>query len=285
MAKQTIVAGNKMSVRSGALDQIIKIGSISNNMGILGDTLVSTFKSAIIAMITFFGVLGGALMIGSQGGGFATLFKMPLALVMCLLGALGLALNAFFVNPSQGFQAIVSWKYIMWKLTDSKNGDVVEINPYRFTSLDPSRKTGESIFGKRKRYLAVYKIQGTVSPTSFDEDLTILASLNQMGLQGIERDSIRTTINRIGNPHVQQIPVATNATPAMLEGAKSIKRTVDSLGSIQSLDTLTIVDSPTIGKLRSKCRSAENVFNKGLVVTYRRLSGDDLMDTFKKLFT
>ena len=40
----------------------------------------------------------------------------------------------------------------------------------------------------------------------------------------------------------------------------------------------------TVGKLRSKVRSQENAFNKGLVITYRRLVGDDLMKTVKNYF-
>ena len=75
-------------------------------------------------------------------------------------------------------------------------------------------------------------------------DLEVLAHLNQMALKGLERDSVRTNINRIGSPHIQQIPVATNATPEMLEGAKSLKSTVDSLGSIQSLETIIVIDAP-----------------------------------------
>ncbi|MCC4370518.1 hypothetical protein LMB49_03785 [Limosilactobacillus reuteri] len=285
MAKQTEIAGEKMSLRSGPFDQIFRIGSISNNVGPLGDSLVSTLKSTILGFIALFIVIMVGVIIGGQGGGLGTLFHNPLALVMIVLGSIGIGLNVFFVNPSQGSQAIVSWKYIIWKFTESHNGDVIEVNPYRFTAADPSRKVSESIFGKRKRYLAIYKVQGTVSPTSFDADLEVLASLNQMGLKGLERDSVRTTLNRIGSPHVQQIPVATNATPAMLEGAKSLKNTVDSLGAIQALDTMIIVDAPTVGKLRSKVRSQENSFNKGLVITYRRLAGDDLQRTFKKLFS
>lgn len=285
MAKQTIIAGEKMSLRSGPFDQIFRIGTISNNVGPLGDSLVSTFKSSLLAFSSLFVVIAVGVLIGSQGGGLGTMIHTPLALIMIVLGGIGLALNVFFVNPSQGAQAIVSWKYIVWKFTESRNGDVIKVDPYRFTATDPSRKVSESIFGKHKRYLAIYKVQGTVSPTSFDADLEVLASLNQMALKGLERDSVRTNINRIGSPHIQQIPVATNATPEMLEGAKSLKSTVDSLGSIQSLETIIVIDAPTVGKLRSKVRSQENAFNKGLVITYRRLVGDDLMKTVKKLFS
>ena len=46
-------SGNKMSLRSEALDQIKRIDSISQSMGSLGDFLVSTLLSILASLVIF----------------------------------------------------------------------------------------------------------------------------------------------------------------------------------------------------------------------------------------
>lgn len=129
------------------------------------------------------------------------------------------------------------------------------------------------------------KVHGTVSQTSFDDDLTQLAVINRNSLRALERTTVRTTINVIGKPAIVPKTIARNATPGMEQRLSEITRTVNNIRNAQTLDTYLMIDSPTWTELQKKVNNQIVFFRQGLVVTAQVLAGDELKETIHELFT
>lgn len=285
MAEPRHDSGNKMSLRSTALQQLQRIDSLSNSMGSLGDFLVST-KASILTSIVVLGIPPIIEVFLLAGGAFAYNFFLTIfSIVLVILGAVLLALNTVFVNPSQGSQFLISLRYWREFFGSSKKGIWQKIKPYRFTKKSADRDVLESIYKGQKYYTAVFKVQGNVSRTSFENDLDILHNLNTESISGLERDTVRTTINFIGIPNTKPKILNPNATPEMIERQKVLNRVINQLGGVQMLETYVILDSRSYSALRKKIRAQKTFFNQGLVVSSRLLVGKELQDVMKKLFS
>ena len=284
MAQTKEYSGNKLSLRSSAGDQIHRIESISGNLGSIGDSLVSTMKSIILSIVAL--ALPNLVMIGLllNGSGLKNLKHTWIPFVLCFIGSILLALNVFYVNPSRGSQLIVSFQY--WKkiIDGGHNRELIKYTPYRFAKQDASHSSLESTYKGHKRYTAIIKVHGTVSQTSFNDDLEQLCAINRNSLRALERSTVRTTINIIGKPKIKPKTLAKNATPGMQQRLEEISRTVEGIGNAQTLDTYIMIDSPTWMELTKKVANQEVFFRQGLVVTAQVLSGDELKKIVQKLF-
>lgn len=284
MAQPQYFSGNKMSLRSSAGDQIHRIESISGNMGAIGDLLVSTMKSILLSLATL--ALPNIIMIVVfiNGAGIKNLKHTWIPIVIVVIGSVLLALNVFFVNPSRGSQLIVSFQYWQKLINENHKRELIMYTPYRFAKQDASHSSLESVYKGHKKYTAVLKVHGSVSETSFDDDLVQLNKLNANSLGALEHSTVRTTINAIGKPKIKPKVLAKNATPGMQQRSAEITRTVRSIGNTQTLDTYIMIDSPTWNELEKKVANQEVFFRQGLVVTAQVLSGDELKQTMQLLF-
>lgn len=279
-------AGNKMSLRSTSIKQIKRISWISNNMGALGDLLTSTFESIIIASLTICVPLFIGFAICFQHNRGATAKENIVPFVLIVIGSILLGINALMVNPSQGSQITVSFKYLNNYIGGNHHREIQDVKPYCFYKKAYNKSILESIYSKNKRkhYIAVFRVQGSVSKTSFDSDLEILRNLNRGLLKTMDRTTTRTTINFIGSPQVEIKKVNPNATPAMRARAYDLYNAVQSLGDMQILKTYIILDSPSPRKLQKEINNHYNYFDRGLVVTAKLLNGNELKNTFRQLF-
>ena len=193
-------SGNKMSLRSEALDQIKRIDSISQSMGSLGDFLVSTLLSILASLVIFAVFPLIALGVAVKGAGLIT---NAIPFIGVLIGSFLVALNALFVNPSQGSQLLISIRYILSQFGDNNKRYWRKDRYFRFSTKDPECAVLESKYKGRTHYTLVYKVQGTVSQTSFDDDLLYLKEVNKNAIDGLEKDTVRTTINFIGIPRTK----------------------------------------------------------------------------------
>lgn len=285
MAQPREYSGNKMSLRSSAGDQIHRIESISGNLGSIGDTLVSTNKSIILSIAVL--ALPNIIMIFifMYGSGIKNLKNTWIPILMVVIGSILMFLNVFFVNPSRGSQLIVSFDYWRKLIAENHERELIKHTPYRFARQDASRASLESVYKGHKRYTAVIKVHGAVSQTSFDDDLTQLTVINRNSLRALERTTVRTTINVIGKPKIENKNLSPNATPGMEQRLSEITRTVKNIRNAQTLDTYLMIDSPTWTELQKKVNNQIVFFRQGLVVTAQVLAGDELKQTIYDLFT
>lgn len=284
MAETHIESGNKMSLRSTALKQIKRIDAISNSLGSLGDLLVSTKESLLMSII--------ALAVPGMGGFFfATMpthyakFGVNLApFIMTLIAGIIIALNTMLVNPSQGSQLIVSFKYWINSMDNNSLQVLVDERPYRFYKNSLDRSIIESMWDGHKHYTSIIKVQGNVSRTSFDEDLKILEKINKNALESMDRQTVRTTINFIGTPKTKKKIAARNATPDMKYRTNELYRTIKSLGDMQTLETYIILDNRNPRRLQNAINNQFTYFQRGLVVTAHIEKDDELKKTMQLLF-
>lgn len=285
MAEPKYFSGNKMSLRSSALDQIKRIDSISGNLGAIGDSLVSTLKSILLSAATLAAPIIILIFVFVLGAGFKNLKHTWLPIIIIVIGSILLALNVFFVNPSRGSQFLVSLDYWHNLINNNQLRLLIHHKPYRFAKQDPNHASLEGIYRRHKRYTAIIKVHGSVSQTSFDDDLNQLCIINRNSLRALERTTVRTTINVIGKPKIEPKILAKNPTPGMKRRLQEITRTTKSIGNAQTMDTYIMLDSPTWSELQKKLASQITFFNQGLVVTARVLAGEELKETMNKLFT
>ena len=274
-------SGNKMSLRSEALDQIKRIDSISQSMGSLGDFLVSTLLSILASLVIFAVFPLIALGVAVKGAGLIT---NAIPFVGVLIGSFLVALNALFVNPSQGSQLLISIRYILSQFGDNNKRYWRKDRYFRFSTKDPERAVLERKYKGRTHYTLVYKVQGTVSQTSFDDDLLYLKEVNKNAIDGLEKDTVRTTINFIGIPRTKPKTLNSNATREMQLRQKTLSRIVTGLQDTQVLETYIVLDNESYESLMKKARAHEVFFNQGMVVTYHMLKGDELKKLINKLY-
>lgn len=274
-------SGNKMSLRSEALDQIKRIDSISRSMGSLGDFLVSTLLSILASLVIFaiFPLL--ALGISTTGAG---LLKNCVPFVGVIIGSFLIALNALFVNPSQGSQLIISINYLLSQFGDTNKRYWRKDRYFKFSNRNPDRTVLESKYKGRTHYTLVYKVQGMVSQTSFDDDLLYLKIINKNAINSLEKDTIRTTVNFIGIPRTKPKTLNPNATREMQLRQRTLSRIVTGLQDTQVLETYIVLDNESYDSLMKKARAHEVFFNQGMVVTYHMLKGDELKKLINKLY-
>ena len=274
-------SGNKMSLRSEALDQIKRIDSISRSMGSLGDFLVSTLLSILASLVIFaiFPLL--ALGLSTTGAG---LLKNSVPFIGVIIGSFLIALNALFVNPSQGSQLIISVNYLLSQFGDTNKRYWRKDRYFKFSSRNPDRTVLESKYKGRTHYTLVYKVQGMVSQTSFDDDLLYLKIINKNAINSLEKDTIRTTVNFIGIPRTKPKTLNPNATREMQLRQRTLSRIVTGLQDTQVLETYIVLDNESYDSLMKKARAHEVFFNQGMVVTYHMLKGDELKKLINKLY-
>ncbi|WII29770.1 hypothetical protein [Ligilactobacillus salivarius] len=274
-------SGNKMSLRSEALDQIKRIDSISRSMGSLGDFLVSTLLSILASLVIFaiFPLL--ALGLSTTGAG---LLKNSVPFVGVIIGSFLIALNALFVNPSQGSQLIISINYLLSQFGDTNKRYWRKDRYFKFSNRNPNRTVLESKYKGRTHYTLVYKVQGMVSQTSFDDDLLYLKIINKNAINSLEKDTIRTTVNFIGIPRTKPKTLNPNATREMQLRQRTLSRIVTGLQDTQVLETYIVLDNESYDSLMKKARAHEVFFNQGMVVTYHMLKGDELKKLINKLY-
>ncbi|HJF09488.1 MAG TPA: hypothetical protein K8V23_01585 [Lactobacillus crispatus] len=278
-------SGNKTSLRASAGDQIHRIESISGNMGAIGDTLVSTMKSIILSAVALAAPILVLIFVFLAGSGVKNLKHTWISVVIIVIGSIMFALNVFFVNPSRGNQLIVSFKYWQKLINGTSKRVLIHPEPYRFARQDPNRASLEGLYKGRKRYTCIFKVHGSVSQTSFEDDLEQLSAINRNSIRALERTTVRTIINSIGKPVIHPKVLAKNATPGMRQRLKEITDTVRSIGNAQTLDTYIMLDAPSWAELEKKISNQEVYFRQGLVVTAKLLAGDELKETMHKLFT
>lgn len=284
MAEKHKESGNKMSLRSTALKQIKRIDAISNSLGSLGDLLVSTKESLLMSII--------ALAIPGMGGFFFATMPTHYAkfganlvpFIMTLIAAIIIALNTMLVNPSQGSQLIVSFKYWANSMDNDNLQVLVKEQPYRFYKNSLDRSIIESMWDGHKHYTSIIKVQGNVSRTSFDEDLQILEKINKNALESMDRQTVRTTINFIGTPKTKRKIIARNATSDMKYRATELFRTIKSLGDMQTLETYIILDNRNPRRLQNAINNQFTYFQRGLVVTAHIEKDAELKKTMQLLF-
>lgn len=287
MAEKKSFAGNKMSLRSGPGEQIHRISWLANNMHGLGDVLVSTQMSALAALGIGAVPLIILVFVFLMSNGAKNIGHLWLPVILVITGAVLLALNIVFVNPSQGWQFKISFQYWHRLLANNQKGVVNHCMDYRFVKQDAEKASLESVdtIHHQRRYLAVIKVHGGVSPTSFDADLNRLCQLNYASIRALERSTVRTTVNAVGRPEIKPKILAKNSTPAMRRRQEEISRANRSGASqMQTLDTYIMLDAPSWSELQKKVANQFTFYRQGLVVTAQVLSGDKLKETVQTLF-
>lgn len=283
MAKQTLYAGNKTSLRAGAFQQIHRVESIASALGVLGDLLVSTTMSCFLALaVLAVGALFGFHLMTS-GAGFKNISGTVVPIVLVLAGSVLIALNVLFVNPNQGSQFVVSFKYWKDTLNNSQNGYLQKPRPFKFSKNSLDKSIIETISHKKRWFFNTFKVQGKVSRTSFDDELEYLSKLNKEALGSLERDTVRTTMTFIGKPKIRRKETARNATPEMEERISEIERVTKSIKNAQTLETFVVIASPSAQALRNKSNAQRNFWERGLVTTYYGLKEKEFKKFMRKV--
>lgn len=283
MAKKTSIAGNKMSLRQTAFTIVHRVEFISNMLGPLGDMLSSTWISIILSIVVGGFSIIGALLLVALGTGLNNLGNVLLPFIAIVLGAALLTINVLMVNPSQGSQFKVSFRYWINELYDSKKGYRIKLKPFAFSKKSEEKDIIEQIFDGKRYYFTVIKIQGKVSQTSFDSDLLALSDLNKDSLGALERDTQRTVVNYIGTPHIKEKVLPSNATPAMKRRLETLSRVINELDDAQTLETYMILASKNYKILRVKRNNQFKHLNAGLVTTAYQIRGTEAKKVIKKL--
>lgn len=278
-------SGNKMSLRSTAMNQIKRVSWISNHMGALGDLLTSTFKSILIGAVVAFLPSLAALSVAFQSCGGANAQKNFLPFVLVVIGSLLLGINILMINPSQGSQLKVSFKYLNKVVNNSHLKELRNVKSFNFYKKDRNHEILESIYKNRRRYTAIFQVQGSISRTSFEDDLVVLRDLQRDLMKTMNRNTVRTTINFIGTPHIKLKQVANNATPEMQAQVYDLQSVIKQLGDMQVLRTYIVLDSPNPRTLQKEIDNHLHYFEKGLTVTAKLLAGEELKKTMKQLFS
>ena len=136
-------------------------------------------KSIILSAVALAAPILLLIFVFLAGSGVKNLKHTWIPILMVVIGSILMFLNVFFVNPSRGSQLLVSFDYWRKLIADNHKRELVKYTPYRFARQDASRASLESVYKGHKRYTAVIKVHGTVSQTSFDDDLTQLAVINR----------------------------------------------------------------------------------------------------------
>lgn len=284
MAESYAEAGNKLSLRSKAIDQPRRVESISGNLGVLGDTYVSTFRSILLSLLALAAPIIILVMLVLSSAAIKQMNHAWLPILLIVIGDVFVALNVFFVNPTRGSQLLISLQYVIQQVNNYHFGQLLFVKPYRFAPQDRSHTILESTYKKRRRYTAVFKTHGSVSRTTFENDRQALTNVNKASLEAMDRVTVRTPIVAVGRPTIEPKELAANATPEMKYRRKEIDRSIVYLGRMQTLDTYVCLDSTTLSGLEKQLKNLAVYFNSGLVIDYRLLSGKELKATWRKFF-
>lgn len=278
------LAGNRYSLRAKTYHMIRRIDFISNHLGSVGDLLVTTWLGLVLALITLAGgiaLIGYALMANNM----ATLVKNLPAVLLFLIGTLLICLNVMMTNPSMGLQIMVSAKFIRKKIQGQKtSGKSIDFRPFRFAEGIENKSVVETVLDKETQYLVMYRVKGTVSPITFQNELNELARLNHQLLTNIERDTVLVTINSVQSSKVRKKELPANATEAMKRKRDINYLVASSIKFNQQLDTLMVLSCPNLDVLRSRMDSLENIFRRGIVIGYYQLVGEELKKEFNKVY-
>lgn len=272
-----------MSLRQTAFTIVHRVEFISNILGPLGDMLSSTWISIILSIVVGGFSIIGALLLVALGTGLNNLGNVLLPFIAIVLGAALLTINVLMVNPSQGSQFKVSFRYWINELYDSKKGYRIKLKPFAFSKKSEEKDIIEQIFDGKRYYFTVIKIQGKVSQTSFDSDLLALSDLNKDSLGALERDTQRTVVNYIGTPHIKEKVLPSNATPSMKRRLETLSRVINELDDAQTLETYMILASKNHKILRVKRNNQFKHLNAGLVTTAYQIKGTEAKKVIKKL--
>lgn len=272
-----------MSLRQTAFTIVHRVEFISNILGPLGDMLSSTWISIILSIVVGGFSIIGALLLVALGTGLNNLGNVLLPFIAIVLGAALLTINVLMVNPSQGSQFKVSFRYWINELYDSKKGYRIKLKPFAFSKKSEEKDIIEQIFDGKRYYFTVIKIQGKVSQTSFDSDLLALSDLNKDSLGALERDTQRTVVNYIGTPHIKEKVLPSNATPSMKRRLETLSRVINELDDAQTLETYMILASKNHKILRFKRNNQFKHLNAGLVTTAYQIKGTEAKKVIKKL--
>ncbi len=282
-------AGNRTNLRSKPLSQIRKIRALSGSLGALGDFLVTTMINIIWGVFTL--ALGGVfLFITLKHAGFSIIVKNIVPALILYSGIILITLNIIMTNPVQGMQSKVSVKFLINKYKKLKTGTKAAqiFKPFSFVEEDTSKSIVREVVkeGVREReyFMVAYNVRGTVSPTTFDHDLEISAQADVGLLKNLERKALIVSAVSVEKTTVRKRPLPTNATPEMIR-KRNLQYTVTKKDSNnQQLKITLILVAPTYDLLVEKNSQLIASFNRGLVVGYSLLSGNECKERFKSIF-
>lgn len=277
-------AGNRYSLRAKTYHMIKRLDFVSNHLSSLGDLLVTTWLGMILAVITLAGGAGliAKAMMANSG---KTLVENIPAAILFLIGTLLICVNVMMTNPSMGLQIVVSAKFIIKKINGKRDKSTsVDFRPFRFAREVANRSVIETLGEKQHHYLVVYRVKGTVSPVTFDNQLNELAKLDHQLLTNLERDTVLTTVNSVQTSKVRPKELPANATPEMQRKRDINYLVTSNLKYNQQLDTLMILSCPNLDILRSRMDAMETIFRRGLVIGYYQLVDKELKDEFNTIY-
>lgn len=270
------VAGNRFNLRAKTYHMIKRIDAVSNNLGALGEFLVTTWLGVIFSVLT---IGGGVFLIAwaIMANNMQTWSKNIPAMILFLIGTIFILLNALMTNPSAGSQFVVSLKFVMKKVqTRGEAVEDVNFRPFRFVDGIDNKTVIETEINGKKQYIIAYRVKGAVSPITFENELNSLARADSTLLSNIERDTYLTITNSIETINVVPKRLPANATPAMIRKRDLNHRVTKNLRYKQQLKTIVFLSAPTLDILRSRQESIEYSFRSGLVIGYQQLADKGL---------
>ena len=280
-------SGNRFSLRSKARNQIQRIDALSSSLGAVGEALVSTWAGILSGIVALSLGVFLALFALSANKGATFLQNLPYAIII-LVCTLPIAINIVMTNPSMGSQFMVSAKFLYRKISNySSNGKTKFLKMFRFAenNNDMDDIIENNANGRSKRMsMAVYRVRGAVSPVSFEDELQRLERLDRQLLTNLDRDTIRVTINSVQKADVSPIPLPKNATPSMIRRRDNMYNQIQTLRNNQQLRTTVIIARYSPGTLRVRLPLVERVFDNGLVVSYKRLNGEEAKKEVKRIY-
>lgn len=279
------ISGNKYSLRAKSYHMIRRVDFISKHLGALGDLLVTTMLGFILAVLTLAGAAGLIVYaeIGEQGH---TAVANIIPSLMIAVGGVLVALNVLLTNPSRGLQFAVSIRFLRKKIRSKSSSSVtVQYNPFRFAEGIDSKSILEMEVNGKIKYIAMYRVRGTISPVCFDAELNELAGLNSRLLLAMERDTVLTTVNSVNVSKVEKRILPSNATEAMKRKRDINYEVTSQLKYNQQLNTLVIISTDTLDVMRSRIESFEIVCKQGIVVGFLRLEGEELKSTVQEIYS
>lgn len=280
-------AGNRYSLRAKSYHMIKRVDFISNRLGYLGDLLVTTWLGVILTVLTLAGGIG-LISKAIMANNMLTAIKNLPAVGLFLVGTLLICLNVLMTNPSMGLQIVVSSKFIVDKIKKRHEGRLgvsVDFKPFKFAEDIVNKSVVETVFYKETQFLVMYRVRGSVSPVTFENELNNLAQLNHQLLTSIERDTIVTVVNSVESSKVEPKKLPKNATTAMKRKRDINYKVASSIDFNQQLETIVVVYCPNLDVLRSRMDSIETVFRRGLVIGYVQLADDALKKEFNRIYS
>lgn len=279
-------AGNRYSLRAKTYHMIKRVDFISNRLGYLGDLLVTTWLGLILTVLT---LSGGVMLIAKAilANNMRTALQNIPAIMFLLAGTLLICLNVMMTNPSMGLQVVVSSKFIYRKIQKRRDGTLgvsVDLKPFKFADDISNKSVVETVFYKDPQFLVMYRVKGSVSPVTFENELNHLAQLNHQLLTNIERDTIIATANSVESSKVEPKKLPKNATTAMKKKRDINYEVASSIDFNQQLETIVVVSCPNLDVLRSRMDSIETVFRRGLVIGYVQLANEELKKEFNRVY-